>query len=95
MTAHVTTKLLQLNAKTRMVDVSNNGSNLKIYLDFSSPVLNSSAEILSALHTSTGVLVPILGKFHGNRRFRFKVSFHKGGSSETVDSNSVAGGAPS
>ncbi|CAN6453168.1 unnamed protein product [Victoria cruziana] len=74
LTAHVTTKLLQLNAKTRMVDVSNNGSNLKIYLDFSSPVLNSSAEILSALHISTGVLVPILGKFHGNRRFRFKVN---------------------
>ncbi|XP_049936469.1 uncharacterized protein LOC116264164 isoform X2 [Nymphaea colorata] len=74
LTAHVTTKLFQLNAKTRMVDVSNNSSNLKIYLNFSAPVLNSSAEILSALHISTGVLVPISGKSHGGRRFRFKVN---------------------
>ncbi|KAF3784447.1 hypothetical protein EJ110_NYTH30086 [Nymphaea thermarum] len=74
LTAHVTTKLFQLNARTRMVDVSNNSSNLKIYLNFSAPVLNSSAEILSALHISTGVLVPIPGKSHGSRRFRFKVN---------------------
>ncbi|CAN6446259.1 unnamed protein product [Victoria cruziana] len=74
LTAHVPMKLLQLNAASRIVEATNNQRNLRIYLVFSVPVLNSTSEILSALHINNGLLIPINRKTLGNRRFGFLVN---------------------
>lgn len=71
---HVPEKLLELNSETRTVQATNNYKNLKVYLYFSEPVLNSSTEVLSSLNTSQGVLLPNGGRSLGNRRFGFLVS---------------------
>ncbi|XVF54085.1 hypothetical protein PTKIN_Ptkin05aG0152700 [Pterospermum kingtungense] len=72
--AHVPEKLLRLNSEIRTVQATNDYDNLKVYLYFSAPVLNSSAEILSSLNTSQGTLLPISGEDHGNRRFGFQIA---------------------
>ncbi|XWS60752.1 hypothetical protein CRYUN_Cryun07bG0062900 [Craigia yunnanensis] len=72
--AHVPEKLLQLNSEIRTVQATNNYYNLKVYLYFSAPILNSSVEILSSLNMSLGTLLPISGEHHGNRRFGFLVA---------------------
>ncbi|KAK6249525.1 hypothetical protein SCA6_003530 [Theobroma cacao] len=71
---HVPEKLLQVNSKIRTVRATNNHNNLKVYLYFSAPILNSSAEILSSLNIRQGRLLPISGEHHGNRRFGFLVA---------------------
>ncbi|KAL6007060.1 hypothetical protein ACLOJK_032556 [Asimina triloba] len=70
---HVPEKLLQLNSQTRTVGATNNDKYLRIYLYFSHPVLNSSAEILSVLRTSNGILLPTSGRSLWNRRFGYIV----------------------
>ena len=70
---HVPERLLQLNGETRLVQATNNYNKLKVYLYFSEPVLNSSAEILNSLQMSQGTLLPVSGKDLGNRRFGFMV----------------------
>ncbi|KAA8540802.1 hypothetical protein F0562_024765 [Nyssa sinensis] len=70
---HVPQRLLQLNGETRTVQATNNYKNLKVYLYFSVPVLNTSAEILKSLHTSQCSLLPISGNSLRNRRFGFQV----------------------
>ncbi|KAJ9163761.1 hypothetical protein P3X46_023394 [Hevea brasiliensis] len=70
---HVPEKLLQLENQTRTVQATNNYDKLNVYLYFSQPVLNSSAEILDSLNVSEGSLVPISGENLGNRRFGFQV----------------------
>ncbi|MBA0622027.1 hypothetical protein Godav_007600 [Gossypium davidsonii] len=72
--AHVPEKLLQLRSETRTIQATNNYNNLKVYLYFSAPILNSSTEILSSLSISKGTLLPITGENHGNRRFGFMVA---------------------
>ncbi|KAB5526520.1 hypothetical protein DKX38_020367 [Salix brachista] len=59
---HIPEKLLQLNDEIRAVQATNNYDNLKFYLYFSEPVLNSSAEILNSLNTSEGVVLPRSGE---------------------------------
>lgn len=71
--SHVPEKLLQLDSKTRTVQATNDYEKLKVYLYFSEPVLNSSAEILNSINTSQGILIPINGENLGNRRFGFLV----------------------
>lgn len=71
---HVPEKLLKLNNQTRTVQATNDNDKLNVYLYFSEPVLNSSAEILKLLSTNHGDLLPIDGKTNGNRRFAFMVS---------------------
>ncbi|XP_039057965.1 uncharacterized protein LOC120201425 isoform X1 [Hibiscus syriacus] len=71
---HVPEKLLQLQSEVRTVQATNNYNNLKVYLYFSTPILNSSTEILSSLSISQGTLLPIIGEHHGNRRFGFMVA---------------------
>ncbi|XP_068638762.1 uncharacterized protein [Aristolochia californica] len=68
---HIPEKLIQLNNAIRMVEATNSNNNLKVYLYFSEPVLNSSAEIQSVIHTTTGFLLPSNGKTLGNRRFSY------------------------
>lgn len=71
---HVPEWLLQLGSETRTVQATNRHKNLKVYLYFTDPVLNSSAEILNSVHTSQGSLLPISGNTLENRRFGFQVS---------------------
>lgn len=70
---HIPERLLQLNKDTRTVQATNKYKNLEVYLYFTQPVLNSSAEISNSIHTSLGSLVPITGNSLGNRRFGFQV----------------------
>lgn len=72
---HIPEKLLQLDGQTRTVLATNDYNHLKVYLYFSAPVLNSSAEIMSSLNISQGTLIPINGKNLSNQRFGFMVSF--------------------
>lgn len=69
---HIPEQLLQLNGETRTVQATNKYKNLKVYLYFTEPVLNSSAEILKSLSTSQGSLVPAIGDSLGNRRYGFQ-----------------------
>lgn len=55
------------------MQATNDNDKLNVYLYFSEPVLNSSAEILRLLSTNQGDLLPIDGKTNGNRRFAFMV----------------------
>ncbi|KAL1222119.1 hypothetical protein V5N11_009353 [Cardamine amara subsp. amara] len=71
---HVPEKLLKLNNQTRTVQATNDNDKLNVYLYFSEPVLNSSAEILRLLSTNQGDLLPVDGKTNGNRRFSFMVT---------------------
>ncbi|XP_059644189.1 uncharacterized protein LOC132285964 isoform X2 [Cornus florida] len=73
MRTHVPQRLLQLNSETRTVQATNNYKNLQVYLYFSEPVRNSSSEILNALHSSQGFLLPISGNSLRNRRFGFLI----------------------
>ncbi|XP_040989709.1 uncharacterized protein LOC121237166 isoform X1 [Juglans microcarpa x Juglans regia] len=84
-------RLLQLNGKTRLVQATNKYNKLRVYLYFSVPVLNSSAEIVNSLQTSQGTLLPISGKNLGNRRFGFLVANLSGIAIVTlsIDSNSI------
>lgn len=72
--SHVPEKLLPLSSETRTVQATNTTEYLKVFLYFSQPILNSSADILKSLNTSQGTLVPIEGKSKWNRRFGFTVS---------------------
>ncbi|XP_064949360.1 uncharacterized protein LOC103997595 isoform X3 [Musa acuminata AAA Group] len=73
MTTHITQRLLQLNGEIRTAEATNTAKDLRIYLSFSEPVLNSSEEILGLLHASSGLLVPTNRNNLGNRRFGYIV----------------------
>ncbi|XP_042498422.1 uncharacterized protein LOC122076880 [Macadamia integrifolia] len=81
-------QLLQINGETRTVEATNNSKNLKLYLYFSDPVLNSSAEILASLQMSQGLLLPTNGNSLGNRRFSFLVKNISNVSVVTISFNS-------
>ncbi|WOL18428.1 hypothetical protein Cni_G27223 [Canna indica] len=73
LTTHIQKKLLQLNGETRTAEATNTPKDLKVYLSFSEPVLNSSEQILDLLHSSSGLLVPTNRRSLGNRRFGYLV----------------------
>lgn len=73
---HIPEKLLQIDRETRTVLATNKTNNLKVYLYFNQPVLNTSSEIMNSLKTTQGSLVPIHGNDFGNRRFGFQVFIH-------------------
>nr|XP_027123098.1 uncharacterized protein LOC113739892 isoform X1 [Coffea arabica] len=70
---HIPAKVLQINREARTVLATNKTKNLKLYLHFTEPVLNSSAEIMKTVNTSLGSLLPIRGNDLGKRRFGFQV----------------------
>ncbi|KAG8378846.1 hypothetical protein BUALT_Bualt07G0027200 [Buddleja alternifolia] len=71
---HISERLLQINSDTRTVLATNKSKNLKVYLYFTEPVMNSSAEIMNSLNTSEGSLVPISGNNSlGQRRFGYQL----------------------
>ncbi|XP_078177786.1 uncharacterized protein LOC144572199 isoform X2 [Carex rostrata] len=74
-TTRVPEKPFELNGVVRTVIATNDDNYLKIYVEFSEPVLNSSQEILPLLHTSSGTLVPTYrNQTLGNRRFGYLVN---------------------
>ena len=79
MTAEVNTwiseRQIPINGVPRIVRATNNDEFLRAYVNFSVPVVNSSIEILRALRTSSGAIIPVEKNSLGNRRFTFKVFF--------------------
>lgn len=73
-TTTVPEKMLQIQGATRVVRATNDEEDLRIYLSFAQPVLNSSAEILSALTATDAVLTPTNRSTLGNRRFGYVVN---------------------
>lgn len=65
---------LSIDGVPRTVYATNKLDGMEIYLDFSITVINSTKQMLKALHTNVGILVPSFGNNRGNRRFVFKVS---------------------
>ncbi|KAL2935960.1 Cysteine--tRNA ligase [Bienertia sinuspersici] len=85
---HVPEKLLQLGGDTRTVQATNSFKNLKVYLYFSEPVLNTSAEVMSSINTTMGMLRPINGSSLTNRRFGYMIENIPNTSIITVNLNS-------
>ena len=65
---------LVLNGVPRTVIATNKMEDLRVFLDFSSPIINSTEQILTALRVNSGHFIPSEGR-NGNRRFGFEVSF--------------------
>ncbi|KAM0922078.1 hypothetical protein ACQ4PT_006412 [Festuca glaucescens] len=73
-TATIPEKLLQIEGATRVVQATNDDRELRIYMSFAEPVMNSSAEILAALSATGAALTPTNRTTLGNRRFGFVVN---------------------
>ncbi|CAN0919020.1 hypothetical protein LINGRAHAP2_LOCUS31212 [Linum grandiflorum] len=73
MRTHVPERLLELQGETRTVEATNSADNLKLYLYFSEPIMNSSAQVLNSLNISGGALLSLGGETLGGRRFGFTV----------------------
>ncbi|GJM89928.1 hypothetical protein PR202_ga06157 [Eleusine coracana subsp. coracana] len=73
-TTSIPEKLLRIQGVTRLVQATNDANELRIYLSFAQPVLNSSEEILSVLKATDAVLTPTSRSTHGNRRFGYVVN---------------------
>ncbi|XP_078428363.1 uncharacterized protein LOC144700744 [Wolffia australiana] len=67
-------RLVPVNGVQRSVEATNDDKNLRVYVNFSVPVVNSSAEILRALKASSGLIVPTSKISFGNRRFTFMIT---------------------
>ncbi|KAL6618646.1 hypothetical protein ACP70R_033785 [Stipagrostis hirtigluma subsp. patula] len=90
-TATIPEKMLQIEGATRLVEATNDEKDLRIYLSFAEPVLNSSVEILSVLKATDAVLTPTNRSTLGNRRFGYIVNKISGTAIVTVtcDSGSI------
>ncbi|KAM3329419.1 hypothetical protein ACQJBY_026473 [Aegilops geniculata] len=73
-TASIPQKLLQIQGAMRVVEATNDDRELRIYMSFAEPVMNTSAEILAALTATGAVLTPTNRSTLGNRRFGFLVN---------------------
>ncbi|EFJ33423.1 hypothetical protein SELMODRAFT_24390, partial [Selaginella moellendorffii] len=67
----VADSLLLVNNVARTVETTNRVEDLKIYLDFTEPVLNTTQQLSALLRPNLGVLEPTRRKSRGNRRFAF------------------------
>ncbi|KAI4375389.1 hypothetical protein MLD38_013267 [Melastoma candidum] len=72
--ASIPSYALAINGILRTVYATKAISSTEIYLDFSVAVINSTEQIVNALHSSVGVLVPSRGNNRGSRRFVFKLT---------------------
>ncbi|TVU20097.1 hypothetical protein EJB05_36290 [Eragrostis curvula] len=73
-TTSIPEKLLQIQGAMRLVQATNDAKDLRIYLTFAQPVLNSSAQILSVLKATDAVLTPTNRSTLGNHRFGYLVN---------------------
>ncbi|KAL6994478.1 hypothetical protein U1Q18_012582 [Sarracenia purpurea var. burkii] len=64
---------LVIKGVPRTVIATNKIEDLKVFLDFSSPIINSTEQILSVLRVNSGNFIPSHGRSHGNRRFDFEL----------------------
>ncbi|KAL0318488.1 UNVERIFIED_CONTAM: hypothetical protein Sangu_2005000 [Sesamum angustifolium] len=71
---HIPERILQINSEARTVLATNKDKNLKVYLYFTEPVMNTSAEILNSLNINQGSLLPISGSSFGQRRFGYQLT---------------------
>ncbi|KAI7734484.1 hypothetical protein M8C21_030292 [Ambrosia artemisiifolia] len=71
---HIPEQLLQLDNNVRSVQATNKHKNLKLYLYFTQPIVNTSTEVLKSLKVSQGSLVSTTSNKDslGNRRFGFQ-----------------------
>lgn len=60
-----------INGVPRTVFAINKINEIKIFLDFSIPVVNSTEQIINLAHVNSGEIVSIRDRNHGNRRFVF------------------------
>ncbi|KAL1568226.1 hypothetical protein AAHA92_03621 [Salvia divinorum] len=74
MRTHIPERLLQISTETRTVLATNKDKFLKVYLYFTEPVMNSSAEILNSISINQGSLLPINGSSRGQRRFGYQIT---------------------
>lgn len=65
---------LVMNGVPRTVFASNKMEDLKIFLGFSIPIINTTEQVLNALIVNSGNLVPIHRRNQGYRQFSFQVS---------------------
>ncbi|CAM8999993.1 unnamed protein product [Rhodiola kirilowii] len=65
--------VLGINGDTRTVLATNNKNDLEIFLDFSIPVLNSTQQIMNALHLKSAEFSSDQVQNQGNRRFVFRL----------------------
>lgn len=73
MRTHIPERLLQIDTDTRTVLATNKNRDLLVYLYFTEPVVNSTAEVFNSLNASQGTLVSISGNSLGQRRFGYQV----------------------
>ncbi|KAJ7970605.1 Transmembrane protein [Quillaja saponaria] len=64
---------LVIRGVPRTVLATNKLEDLIFFLDFSIPIINSTEQILNALHVNSGILMPIHGRDNMNRRFVFQL----------------------
>nr|XP_043614618.1 uncharacterized protein LOC122586699 [Erigeron canadensis] len=71
---HIPEQLIQLDDSVRSVQATNRYKNLKLYLYFTEPIVNTSAEVLKSIEVSQGSLVLDTNNNDslGNRRFGFQ-----------------------
>lgn len=65
---------LVINGVPRTVIATNETEDLKVFLDFSIPIVNVTEQILNVLRVNAGNFIPSHGSNHGNRSFAFEVS---------------------
>ncbi|XP_006655660.1 uncharacterized protein LOC102706200 isoform X2 [Oryza brachyantha] len=84
-------KLIEIEGASRVVQATNDERELRIYLSFAQPVINSSAQILAALTATDAVLTPTNRSTLGNRRFGYLVNRTSNTAVVTVscDANSI------
>lgn len=72
---HIPEQLLQLDNTVRSVQATNKYKNLKLYLYFTEPIVNTSAQVLKSLQVSQGSLISATSNNDslGNRRFGFQL----------------------
>ncbi|CAI0457629.1 unnamed protein product [Linum tenue] len=68
----VSSYVLKINGVPRTVLSTNKMEELKIFLDFSNPIKNSTEEVLSALHVKSGSVSSVLSGHQGNGKFAFR-----------------------
>ncbi|KAK6920684.1 Glutaredoxin [Dillenia turbinata] len=73
LTTPLPTKIIQINVQSRTVLATNKYDDLKVWLYFSEPVLNTSEQILHALSTSEGQLLLTNEDTLGNQRFIYQI----------------------
>ncbi|XP_050233814.1 uncharacterized protein LOC126682252 [Mercurialis annua] len=64
---------LEINGFPRTVLATNKMENLKILMEFSIPIMNSTQELFNAVRVNMGNILPIFSKNHGDRNFVFQL----------------------